>query len=282
MDLRWMLRLYPRAWQERYTDEVSAVLEQRGATLATFFDLLLGALDAHLDPTHLTARPAAGAAWTVRVRLSNRLVFWAFPAFMGVWGLLRLVDANGPWSPALGVAIIDSALSTVSAIASIASALATIMAGLIVAAARLRGGDPLGRRLSRAVLPVLPPLLVGVMFALHATVLRGLPWWGVPPFVVFWFGALTLPMVVGRGIARDDLTGGELRLTMLAATVVAVSMLAHLVALVAGPMVAGPAWSDHAWSIGRVAGLAVLLLPALIAARAIGQGLVALHAHRVA
>jgi hypothetical protein len=171
--------------------------------------------------------------------------------------------------------------STISSISSLAAVLATIMAGMLLAAARLRAGGPLGQRIGRALPPVLPPVLVGAMFVLHATVLRGLPWWSLPPFVVFWLGALTLPIVVGRAIARDDLTEIELRFTMLAATVVATSMVAHLGILLISPIVAGPAWSSGVWSINRVVGFAVLLLPALFAVRAIGLGMVAIRSQSV-
>jgi hypothetical protein len=44
LDLRWMLRVYPRPWRDRYEDEVGALLEQRGGTAATVVDLLLGTL----------------------------------------------------------------------------------------------------------------------------------------------------------------------------------------------------------------------------------------------
>ena len=46
MKVRWVLRLYPRAWRDRYEDEVQALLDQRGASALTLVDLLIGALDA--------------------------------------------------------------------------------------------------------------------------------------------------------------------------------------------------------------------------------------------
>ena len=45
-----VLRLYPRAWRERYRDEVEALLAERPATLWDSLDLGLGALDAWLHP----------------------------------------------------------------------------------------------------------------------------------------------------------------------------------------------------------------------------------------
>ncbi len=53
----WILCLYPRRWRQRYEDEMVVLLEQHMVTLATLFDLLLGALDARLDPSYKTEKP---------------------------------------------------------------------------------------------------------------------------------------------------------------------------------------------------------------------------------
>ena len=45
-----ILRLYPRAWRERYGDELAALLEEHPSSLADQIDLIRGALDARLHP----------------------------------------------------------------------------------------------------------------------------------------------------------------------------------------------------------------------------------------
>ncbi len=45
-----LVRLYPRAWRERYGDELAALLEDQPATLLDRFDLIRGAVDARLHP----------------------------------------------------------------------------------------------------------------------------------------------------------------------------------------------------------------------------------------
>lgn len=45
-----LLRLYPRAWRERYGDELAALLEDQPATLLDRLDLIRGAVDARLHP----------------------------------------------------------------------------------------------------------------------------------------------------------------------------------------------------------------------------------------
>jgi hypothetical protein len=64
----WLLRLYPRAWRQRYEIEMLAVLEARPLTLRARVDLLRGALDAHLHPAAppslgLVAPVVAGVVW---------------------------------------------------------------------------------------------------------------------------------------------------------------------------------------------------------------------------
>src|SRR5215831_5238539 len=52
----WLLRLYPRRWRGRYEVEVHALLEEHEIRLRTLVDLLIGALDARLDPAYVQER----------------------------------------------------------------------------------------------------------------------------------------------------------------------------------------------------------------------------------
>ncbi len=55
-----LLRLYPRAWRERYGEELSALLEDRPTRPSDTIDLLLGAFDAHLHRRDVGIRPETG------------------------------------------------------------------------------------------------------------------------------------------------------------------------------------------------------------------------------
>lgn len=44
---RWLVRLYPRPWQERYGEEFHAVVDQQALTLSDMLDIVRGACDAH-------------------------------------------------------------------------------------------------------------------------------------------------------------------------------------------------------------------------------------------
>jgi hypothetical protein len=63
-----LLRLYPRAWRDRYEAEVLAVLEQAKLGRRARLDLVRGALDARLHSSSRLAAAAAlvsGATWTI-------------------------------------------------------------------------------------------------------------------------------------------------------------------------------------------------------------------------
>lgn len=47
-----LLRLYPPRWRDRYELEVRSVLEDHAVRLITLVDLIVGAIDARLDPAY--------------------------------------------------------------------------------------------------------------------------------------------------------------------------------------------------------------------------------------
>ena len=56
-----LLRLYPRAWRERYGDEFLAIVGDRGLGLQQTIDIVSGAIDAWLSADVRNATRAAGA-----------------------------------------------------------------------------------------------------------------------------------------------------------------------------------------------------------------------------
>ena len=48
--MRGLLALYPRAWRRRYGAEFAALLDEQPRSPGLVLDVLLGAIDAHLDP----------------------------------------------------------------------------------------------------------------------------------------------------------------------------------------------------------------------------------------
>jgi DNA-binding PadR family transcriptional regulator len=74
-----ILRLYPPAWRERYEAEMVALLEQHQMTLWTVLDLLVGALDARLDPNYRRAHqvlPLKRFKSSWRLLVAGLVAFW--------------------------------------------------------------------------------------------------------------------------------------------------------------------------------------------------------------
>ncbi|WP_067929194.1 hypothetical protein [Alicyclobacillus shizuokensis] len=88
--MHWLLQLYPRAWRERYEQEMLALLEEHKITPVTVLDLLIGALDAHLNYNGVTE----GVTYMVnRLRTGVVMIFCAFMLFGVGWSMIqRLTD----------------------------------------------------------------------------------------------------------------------------------------------------------------------------------------------
>lgn len=65
-----LIRLYPRAWRERYGDELAALLEDQPATLLDRLDLIRGAVDARLHPQV----PGKAAAHEQEIPMDRKLL----------------------------------------------------------------------------------------------------------------------------------------------------------------------------------------------------------------
>jgi hypothetical protein len=90
-----LVRLYPRAWRERYEEEFQALLESRPPTAGDRLDIVRGAIDARLHPQVRRADPAPADGgpddWLVARRLGYGALIGAGAWLLGWW-----VAANGP------------------------------------------------------------------------------------------------------------------------------------------------------------------------------------------
>ncbi len=71
-----LVRLYPRAWRERYEEEFVALLEGRPTSVLDLYDVALGVLDAWLRPQVASERRVA--LMRSRMQASVLLVLWAW------------------------------------------------------------------------------------------------------------------------------------------------------------------------------------------------------------
>jgi hypothetical protein len=103
---RHLLRLYPRAWRERYGDEFLALLEQEGLRPGVVVNVVAGALDAWLTSAPVGSPSAEAAGVRVFVDTDeHRLAPWRVWPFLivtfvvpwGLYGLAHLmIDERGP------------------------------------------------------------------------------------------------------------------------------------------------------------------------------------------
>src|SRR3990170_9159862 len=89
-----LLRLYPRAWRERYGEELSAQLEaQRPLRIGVVADLVRGALDAHLHPLRRDSSTIRSSHVGDRRSIAARAtVTWSPVAAVAITAVLVLID----------------------------------------------------------------------------------------------------------------------------------------------------------------------------------------------
>lgn len=153
---RLLIALYPEAWRRRYAAEMSALLEDRPPSLGAMFDLLRGALLAHLHP--LSGRPAD------RARNSVAGVLGCFICFCFLGSAFAKTTEDHPFQAAgrtyalLGVSHYTFLLAAIGAVAALLLA-ALPLAGAALGEAR--------RTRSRELLKLItgPPLAIGLFAA---------------------------------------------------------------------------------------------------------------------
>jgi len=79
---RALIRLYPRAWRERYRDELEALLAERGAGWRDVVDLIRGCLSEWVSvaaaprPGRAGSGAAAGVAWLAALLIGTAAATW--------------------------------------------------------------------------------------------------------------------------------------------------------------------------------------------------------------
>jgi len=216
--------LYPRAWRERYGDELQAVIEAERIGLRARLDLLRGAIDAHLHPEVPSPLPVAAAVTASALAVAHAVVLLAqpvptdwpgylddalpliiasvaalVPALIGLW--LKLGDHDG----ALGrLGIVLAIAGHVAWLAALLAALAHLAYGPVTALAAsvaMAGTAALGIALVGHARLLLGALVAGA--ALAGIAPSGFGW---PAFAVAWTGvAIVLLLDFGR---RSGMDGG--------------------------------------------------------------------------
>jgi hypothetical protein len=152
----WLTSLYPRAWRDRYAAEFEVLLEQCLHSPLDVVDVLLGALDAHLQLLN-----GEDLSWRMinmlnKLRTTILMVFAAFIGFiMAGFSLVGLAD-DSPMIPLMKTSPALAAAWTTIQIGAVVALLAVVIGGLPLALTVVRralAGDRRGRGL--LLVPVL-------------------------------------------------------------------------------------------------------------------------------
>lgn len=111
---RWLLRLYPANWRDRYGDEFEAILEERPLGPFDVADIILGALDAQLRLRGRGAVINTGKGFSMSLRIGG------FAAILG--GAILAI------SIVLGIGVVGNVAPIVSGILLITGSLALLVA----------------------------------------------------------------------------------------------------------------------------------------------------------
>jgi hypothetical protein len=123
----WLIRLYPRAWRERYGDEFDALLEESLHSPLDVLDIFLGALDAHLELSHATNWRLMNM--TNKLRTAVLIVFAAYITFVVAGFSLAAFADDSPFVPLMeGNAALSVAWTTIQ-VGSVISLLAVVIGG---------------------------------------------------------------------------------------------------------------------------------------------------------
>ena len=282
-----LLRLYPRAWRDRYGAEVAELLQHHRITLWTALDILLGALDAHVHPDLLPGRLTSMAH---RIRTGEIAVFCAFVLFCLAWLPLTLVrDPLPVWKAATGT---HPELLTLLDLLDFAGLIATlavlvggvpILASALVQAARMRRWRLL--LLFAAPLLAIVVLAVYVVLALPASGTRqsGAPGAPLTPLAVVVQISLVLLLLaavagstaaVAAAVAHSDLGAGLLRFALLPAGVATIALAGGLVAsLTLTALIFAEAPQVGFWPPLHVGDALVMLVAVIVAILGLWRGL---------
>jgi len=156
-----LVRLYPRAWRDRYEDEFLGVLAEAPPSFLDRIDILLGAMDARLHPEV----PGDGRPneHDVRRAPSGRLGSIAAIAGGLLWAVAGVILAVAPLDPSSGNK--DSTLGVVLVLLGSLCTAAAVLATADVMPRNARGVRAMGLGIalgSVAILGGWPLLIIGI------------------------------------------------------------------------------------------------------------------------
>jgi hypothetical protein len=247
---RRLVRLYPRAWRDRYEEEFVALLEERPASIGDVFDVALGATDAWLSPQVVSDRSEGRLVVVARLRGSMLMVLWAWALLVvaGV-GFQKMTEYEDFVRAARENAVVGGAFAAVVGGAVLALA-AILISGAPIGFAATRRALAEGRKDVPLLLSV-PPLslaaFVGYLLVLTKIIYPALGALAVHGAVnvvlflsvvsAFLVAAVVSVVAVSAAVGRSGVGERHFRFALTCAAVAAVAM----VVVLAGTVVWGVA-----------------------------------------
>jgi hypothetical protein len=230
---RRLVRLYPRAWRDRYCEEFMALLGERPASVGDLFDVASGAVDAWLRPQVATVRRKVVGE---RLRGSVLLVLWAW-AFLVAAGVgFRKMTEYEDFVRAARDSVVVGVSFYAVVVGAVLALAAVVVGGSPVAFAAVRKAVEDGRRDVPLLFCV--PLLSLAGFVGYVLVITKVvfPFMGGLANVVlflslvgaFMLAAIASVAAVSAAVRRSGVEGRVLRFALYPAAVVALAMVVVL------------------------------------------------------
>jgi hypothetical protein len=236
-----LLRLYPRVWRDRYEEEFLVVLASHPFSLFEGFDVMRGALDAHLHP-YLGATTLI-LSERIRLMLSTLrrsllTMFCAYCSFI-VAGIAfqKLTEYHDFAEAAQAHSLVGFSFDLV-VIGAIAALLAVLIGGLPIVAAVVK--DALARKRYGLLFLLATPLLALAVFISTTLLLEALAPLGTSTFLTLLSRGIFVAVFLGAAVAstgavcfavtRSNIPARLLRFAVLPSLLMTLSMLVMFVA----------------------------------------------------
>lgn len=219
-----LTRLYPRAWRERYQEEMEEVLQQHSLRLSTLFDISIGALDAHM---HADMHPEGIYSMAHKLRVSAIAVFCAFLLFaLAFFALQQIVDPRTLFNAvASNHPDLQFSFTTILVSAEIAF-LAVVVGGLVILFVAIAKAITARRRdvLARFGSAILLVMLFVAASIIFQGFLYGNAGFSGIYILIFLAVLIAATVLIAQGILRTEFNTGIMRFTILPMAITALAM----------------------------------------------------------
>lgn len=170
----WLTRLYPSSWRDRYADEFEALLEQCLHSPLDVVDVMLGALDAHLQLFN-----GENVNWRLmnmvnKLRTTILIVFASYIGFIVAGlALVGMLD-DSPMIPYMQTNLASALAMTIIRVGAVVALLAVVVGGMPLAITVIRRALTIDRRnLGLLLVPVISLFVLVLYFAFLYLVAHG-------------------------------------------------------------------------------------------------------------